>query len=63
MEIYSEHLHSQAVNARELKFLREGFTPPTCHVSNVKCHVSCVMCHMPHVKCHISQGGQRGKTR
>ena len=36
------------------QILREGLTPPTCHVSCVTCHVSCIKCHMSRVACHVS---------
>ena len=60
----SRHLQSQAVWARDLKFLENVHLPPCvichmshvmCHMSCVTCHVSCVMCHMSCVICHMSQ--------
>ena len=48
MEISSEHLHAQTVQARELQFLEKVHLPPPvmCHVTCVMFLVSCVMCHM-----------------
>ena len=33
--------------------MREGSTPPTCHVLCVTGRMSCVTSHMAHVACHI----------
>ena len=40
VEISSEHLHSQAVRARQLKLCQKVHLPPP-----VMCQMSCVMCH------------------
>ena len=55
MKIYSKHLHSQTVRARELKFSEKVHLPPpvTCHVSHVTYHMSHVACHVSHVKCNF----------
>ena len=44
MEISSEHLHSQTIRARELKFWENVHPPPcvTCHMSRVRSQVSWV---------------------
>ena len=51
VEVSLEHLHSQIVRARELKFWeKDHLHPPVmCHMSCVTCHVSSVTCHMSHV--------------
>ena len=53
--ISSEHLHSQTVRARELKFWKKVYLPPSvmCHMSCVTCHVSHVMYHISCVTCHM----------
>ena len=47
MEIYSEHLHSQTIRAREMKFRDKVHLPPL------------VICHISHVICHMSYGYRR----
>ena len=56
VETSSEHLHSQTVRARKLKFWEKInlLLPVMCHMSCVTCHVSCVMCHVSLVQCHMS---------
>ena len=46
----SKPLHSQTVQARDVKFW-ENVHLPTC----VMCLVSCVVCHVSHITCHMSK--------
>ena len=52
VEISSEHLHSQTVRGREVKFWDKVHLP---HLSCVICHMSSVMCPVSHVTCHMSR--------
>ena len=49
MEISSDHLHSQTVRARELKFCEKDHLPPP-----VICHLSPVTFHLSHVTCLVT---------
>ena len=56
MEISLQHLHTQTVKAKELKFGEKIHLPPPvmCHISSITCHGSHVTCRGSHVTCHVS---------
>ena len=49
MEISLQHLHTQTVKAKELKFGEKIHLPP-----HVMCHISSITCHDSHVTCRVS---------
>ena len=56
VDISLEHLHSQTVRARELKFGEKVYlpSPVTLHVSNVTRHMSYLTWHILFVTWHVS---------
>ena len=63
VEISSEHLHSQTVRARELKFWEKVHLPPPelCHVKHATCHMSCVILFF--LNLFVGQSGEARRWR